>query len=152
MYFKTNHFLSLTNLKNKIMKKLVVALVFSFVSQVSFAQDKASREDVYNVIEQSGAAGQMTAAKKQILGMIQKDKQAAFVIEFDILMKKANEKTVDVYLQEFTKEDIKAMNDFYNSPVGKKMAEKSEIIATKSQESMVGLQSEIQAMVMKYMQ
>jgi hypothetical protein len=134
------------------MKKLFLTIAFGLVSQVGFAQEKASREDIYNVIERSGAAGQMTAAKKQILGMIQKDKQTAFLIEFDILMKKANENTVDVYLQEYTKEDIKAMNDFYNSPVGKKMAEKSEIIATKSQEAMVGLQSEIQAMVMKYMQ
>ncbi len=134
------------------MKKLLIAAAFVLVSQFGFSQEKASREEVYKVIEKSGAAGQMTAAKKQILGMIPQDKQAAFVVEFDIIMKKANEKTVDVYLEEFTKDDIKAMNEFYNSPAGKKMAEKSEAIATKSQEAMAGLQSEIQAMVMKYMQ
>jgi hypothetical protein len=134
------------------MKKLLVAVAFALVAHVGFAQEKATREDVYKVIERSGAAGQMNAAKKQILGMIPQDKQAAFVVEFDIIMKKANEKTVDVYLQEFTKEDIKAMIAFYDSPVGKKMSEKSEVIATKSQEAMVGLQGEIQAMVMKYMQ
>lgn len=134
------------------MKKLLVIAVFAFASQVSFAQEKASREDVYKVIERSGAAGQMNAAKKQIIPMIPKDKQAAFVVEFDAILKKANEKTVDVYLQEFTKDDIKAMLAFYDSPVGKKMADKSEIIATKSQEAMAGLQSEIQTMVMKYMQ
>jgi hypothetical protein len=55
-------------------------------------------------------------------------------------------------MQEYSKEDIKAMLAFYNSPVGKKMAEKSEIIATKSQESMAGLQGEVQALLMKYMQ
>jgi hypothetical protein len=84
--------------------------------------------------------------------MIPKDKQAAFIVEFDAILKKANEKTVDVYLQEFTKDDIKAMLAFYESPVGKKMADKSEVIATKSQEAMAGLQSEIQTMMMKYMQ
>ncbi len=134
------------------MKKLLVAAAFMLVSYGGFAQEKASREDVSKVIERSGANGQMNAAKKQVLAMIPKDKQAAFVVEFDVVMKKINEKTIDIYVEEFTKDDIKAMLDFYNSPTGKKMAEKTEVIATKSQEAMAGLQSEVQAMVMKYMQ
>lgn len=134
------------------MKKLLVAVAFALVSHVGFSQEKASREDVNKVIERSGAAGQISAAKKQILGMIPQEKQAAFLVEFDVIMKKANEKTVDVYLQEYTKEDIKAMLAFYDSPVGKKMSQKAEVIATKSQEAMMGLQSEIQELVMKYMQ
>jgi len=134
------------------MKKLFVIAVFAFVAQAGFAQEKATREDVYKVIERSGAAGQMNAAKKQILPMIPQDKQAAFVVEFDAILKKANEKTVDVYLEEYTKDDIKAILAFYDSPVGKKMAEKAEVIATKSQEAMAGLQGEIQTMMMKYMQ
>lgn len=134
------------------MKKLIITAVFAFVSVAGMAQDKASREDVYKVIEKSGSGGQISAAKKQILAMIPKDKQAAFVIEFDALIKKANEKMVDVYLEEFTKEDVKGILDFYNSPVGKKMADKGEVLATKSQEAMAGLQGEIQSMVMKYMQ
>jgi len=134
------------------MKKLFLAIAFALVVQIGSAQDKASREDVYKVIEKSGATGQMSVAKKQILDMIPKEKQAAFEVEFDVIMKKTIEQTVDIYLQEYTKDDIKAMNDFYNSPVGKKMAEKSEAIATKSQETMASLQSEIQIMLMKYMQ
>ncbi|MGC4039984.1 MAG: DUF2059 domain-containing protein [Flavobacterium sp.] len=133
------------------MKKLVITVLFAFVSIAGMAQEKASREDVYKVIEKSGSGGQINAAKKQILAMIPKDKQAAFVIEFDALIKKANEKLVDVYLEEFTKEDVKGILDFYNSPVGKKMVDKSEALATKSQEAMAGLQGEIQSMVMKYM-
>lgn len=134
------------------MKKLLFAVVFALVSQLGFAQDKASKEEVAAVIEKSGASGQMNSAKKQVLSMIPQDKQAAFVVEFDLLMKKVNDATVEIYMQEYSKEDIKAMLAFYNSPVGKKMAEKAEIIATKSQESMAGLQGEIQALLMKYMQ
>lgn len=134
------------------MKKLIITAVFAFVSVTSFAQEKATREDVQKVIEKSGASGQMIAAKKQVLQMIPQDKQAAFSVEFDAILKKANETTIDVYLQEYTKEDVKAMLAFYESPVGKKMAEKAEVIATKSQEAMASLQGEIQAMMMKYMQ
>jgi hypothetical protein len=118
--------------------------------QFGFAQDKASKEEVAAVIEKSGASGQINSVKKQVLSMIPLEKQAAFVVEFDILMKKVNDAMVEIYMQEYSKEDIKAMLAFYNSPVGKKMAEKAEIIASKSQESMVGLQGEIQALLMKY--
>ncbi|RKS01604.1 MULTISPECIES: DUF2059 domain-containing protein [unclassified Flavobacterium] len=134
------------------MKKLLFAVVFVLVSQLGFSQDKPTKEDVAAVIEKSGASGQMNAAKKQVLAMIPQDKQAAFVVEFDVLLKKVNDSTVEIYMQEYSKEDIKAMLAFYNSPVGKKMADKAEVIAKKSQESMAGLQGEIQALMMKYMQ
>jgi uncharacterized protein len=134
------------------MKKLLFTVVFALVYQLGFAQDKASKEEVAAVIEKSGASGQMNSAKKQVLSMIPKDKQAAFVVEFDLLLKKVNDATVEIYMKEYSKEDIKAMLDFYNSPVGKKMADKAEIIATKSQESMASLQGEIQALLMKYAQ
>jgi uncharacterized protein len=134
------------------MRKLLFAASIAFVCNVGFAQDKPAKADVMKVIEKSGAQGQMSAAKKQILAMIPKDKQAAFVIEFDAIIAKSQEKTADIYMQEYTKDDVKAMLAFYESPIGKKMAEKSEKIAEKSQEAMMSLQEEIQSMMMKYLQ
>jgi len=55
-------------------------------------------------------------------------------------------------MAEYSKEDIKAMLAFYNSPTGKKMTEKAEAIAEKSQEAMMTLQGEVQTMMTKYMQ
>jgi hypothetical protein len=134
------------------MKKLVFAIAFACVSTVSFAQETASKADVLKVIEKSGAQGQMAAAKKQILTMIPSDKQAAFIIEFDMIIAKTQDKTADIYIEEYTKEDIKAMLAFYESPVGKKMAEKSEKIAERSQGVMMEVQGELQTMMSKYMQ
>nr|WP_294777948.1 DUF2059 domain-containing protein [uncultured Flavobacterium sp.] len=134
------------------MKKLLLAAAFALVTQLGFSQDKATREEVVQVIEKSGALGQIDAAKKQVLEMIPAEKKAAFAVEFDIIIKKATDATIDIYLQEYSKEDVKAMLAFYNSPVGKKMAEKAEVIAQKSQDSMMSLQGEVQALVMKYMQ
>ena len=153
------------------MKKLIVTLGIVLATQVGFAQkttktaatptptttseapvDEAFKKDVMKVIERSGAGGQMASAKKQILAMIPEDKQAAFLVEFDALLPKVYEATSKIYMEEYTKEDIKAMLAFYESPVGKKMAQKSETIATKSQEALMSLQGDIQALVMKYMQ
>ncbi|MFN7331571.1 MAG: DUF2059 domain-containing protein, partial [Flavobacterium sp.] len=90
--------------------------------------------------------------KDQLLGQVPDDKKAAFTMEFDAMMKKINEKTAEVYAQTYTKEDIKAMMAFYNSPVGKKMKEKAGEINQKSQEAMMEIQADLQAMMMKYMQ
>lgn len=135
------------------MKKLILTFAILLVAHFGFSQsdDEALKKDVIKVIERSGAAGQMTSAKKRLIKMIPEEKQAAFLVEFDALLPKVYEATAKVYMEEYTKDDIKAMLAFYESPVGKKMAEKSEIIANKSQDAMKDLQEEIQAVVMKYM-
>lgn len=154
------------------MKKLILTLSLFAITHVGLSQTKKApakasetkevvvssngdedfKKDVMKVIERSGSGGQLAAAKKQILTMIPEDKQAAFLVEFDALMPKVYETTAKIYMEEYTKEDIKAMLAFYESPVGKKMAEKAEVIAGKSQEAMMSLQGDIQALVMKYMQ
>lgn len=142
------------NLKPQKMKKLILTFAFLVVAQFGFSQtvDEAFKKDVMKVIERGGSGGQMASVKKQILSMIPEDKHAAFLVEFDALLPKVYEATAKIYMEEYTKEDIKAMLAFYDSPVGKKMAEKSEAIASKSQEAMMSLQGDIQALVMKYMQ
>lgn len=134
------------------MKKIILTLVFALATFNVFAQDEALKKDVLKVIELSGSGGQMAAAKKQLLGMIPKEKQAAFSVEFDALIPKTYEASAKIYMEQFTKDDIKAMLAFYESPVGKKITEKSELIATKALEGMAALQGEIQALMMKYMQ
>lgn len=144
------------------MKKLILTFGIILASQFGIAQtnaakssvavDDAFKNDVVRVVERSSASGQLASAKKQILGMIPEEKHAAFLVEFDALTAKVQESTVKIYMDEYSKEDVKAMLAFYDSPVGKKMAEKAETIATKSQEEMMSLQGEMQALVMKYMQ
>ncbi|MEC4049260.1 DUF2059 domain-containing protein [Flavobacterium sp. SUN046] len=136
------------------MRKIILAIAFVGVCNFGYSQnvDEAFKKDVLKVIERSGSAGQMSAAKKQILGMIPQEKQAAFLVEFDALMPKVYESMSKVYMEIYTKEDIKAMLAFYESPVGKKMNEKSAEISEKSMEATKELSGEIQTLVMKYMQ
>ena len=44
--------------------------------------------------------------------IIPKEKQAAFVVEFDVIVKKATDATIDIYIQEYTKEDINLLKSF----------------------------------------
>jgi hypothetical protein len=153
------------------MKKLILTFGLIAVTQLGFSQapaakaattapasatvaalvDEAFKKDVIKVLEKNGSAGQLNAAKSQILGMIPEDKHAAFLVEFEALMPKVYDGIAKVYMEVYTKADIKAMLTFYDSPVGKKMTEKAGEISEKSMESAQELNGEIQAMVMKYM-
>lgn len=134
------------------MKKLILTLGLVLVAQFGMAQDDAYKKEVLKVVERSGAMGQMKAAKSQILTMIPEAKQAAFLVEFDALMPKVFETLTKTYMEVYTKEDIKAMTAFYDSPVGKKMEDKSDIISEKSAAASQELNVQLQGLVMKYMQ
>lgn len=84
--------------------------------------------------------------------MIPEAKQAAFIVEFDALLPKIYETLTTTYMEVYTKEDIKAMLAFYDSPVGKKMTEKEGVISEKSAAASQELNVQLQTLVMKYMQ
>lgn len=134
------------------MKKLILSLAFLFIAQLGMAQDDAFKKDVLRVIEMSGSGSQMKLAKDQILKMIPQEKQAAFLIEFDATLPSFYDKIAQVYMDTYTKEDIKAMIAFYETPVGKKMTAKSSELAEKSQKAAQEWGQGLQGMMMKYMQ
>ncbi len=134
------------------MKKAILTFAFVLVTQIGFAQDEAFKKDVMKVLEMSGSASQMKLAKDQILKMVPAEKQAAFIIEFDATLPALYEKMAKVYMETYTKEDIKAMITFYNSPVGKKMNEKAGEIAEKNMAASQEWGQGLQGMMMKYMQ
>ena len=134
------------------MKKVIITLALVLVAQFGFSQvDEAFKKDVLKVIEKSGGGAQVNAAKKQVLAVIPAEKQTAFLVELDVILNKIQDETAKIYMQEYTKEDIKAMLAFYESPVGKKMTAKAEILSTKSQESMMSVQTDVQELMSKYM-
>jgi hypothetical protein len=134
------------------MKKLIVTFALVLLAQVGFSQDEAFKKDVLKVIEMSGAANQMKSAKTQILQMVPKEKQAAFILDFDATMPALYDKIAAIYMETYTKEDIKAMMAFYDSPVGRKINEKAGNILEKTQAAGKEWSEELQGLMTKYMQ
>ena len=134
------------------MKKFILTIALIFAVQIGFAQDEAYKKEVIKVIEMSGSAAQMKMVKNQILKMVPAEKQAAFLIEFESTLPALYDKIVKIYMETYTKEDIAAMIKFYESPVGKKMYEKSTELAEKSQTAGQEWGQSLQGMMMKYMQ
>lgn len=134
------------------MKKLIVTFALVLLAQVGFSQDEAFKKDVLKVIEMSGAANQMKSAKTQILQMVPKEKQEAFILDFDATMPALYDKIAAIYMETYTKEDIKAMMAFYDSPVGRKINEKAGNILEKTQAAGKEWSEELQGLMTKYMQ
>lgn len=135
------------------MKKVFLTFAFVLVAQIGLAQDEAFKKDVMKLVESAGSTSSMKVAKDQILKMIPADKQAAFQKDFDAMMPGLYDKIAKIYMETYTKEDVKAMLAFYATPVGKKMSEKAGEI---TQKTMVVAQEwageGLQGMMMKYMQ
>lgn len=134
------------------MKKLIVTFALVLLAQVGFSQDEAFKKDVLKVIEMSGAANQMKSAKTQILQMVPKEKKEAFILDFDATMPALYDKIAAIYMETYTKEDIKAMMAFYDSPVGRKINEKAGNILEKTQAAGKEWSEELQGLMTKYMQ
>jgi hypothetical protein len=134
------------------MKKVLLTFALIFTAHVALAQDAAFKKDIMKVIEINGSAAQMNLVKNQILGMIPEDKHAAFLVEFDATMPALYDKLAAVYAEVYTKEDVKAMIAFYESPVGKKINAKAGEVAEKSQAASMEWAQGLQGMMMKYMQ
>ncbi len=133
------------------MKKLFITTAFFFIANFAMAQD-AFKADVLKVIQQSGAAGPMQAAKEQIMQNIPLTKRADFSKDFDASLPSLYEKLTKVYMETYTHEEVKQMLKFYESPIGKKISESSGEIYKKS--TAVGQEwgMELQSVMMKYME
>ncbi|HEX8268337.1 MAG TPA: DUF2059 domain-containing protein [Flavobacterium sp.] len=134
------------------MKKIILTLVLVLAAQISFAQDDAFKKDVYKVIEATGAMASITMYRDQMAASLAADKKEAFQKEFDALLPPLYDKIAVIYMDVYSKDDIKAMLTFYNSPVGKKITAASGDIAKRSMVAGQEIGPQLQALMMKYMQ
>lgn len=138
------------------MKKLFIAVAFMLVAQAGIAQttakaaDPAFKKEVMRLLELSGANAQYEALINPIIKSAPAEKQADFKKEVMESLKGLSDKIADVYMQEFTQDDVKAMIKYYESPVGKKQASKAGILAEKSQAVGMEWGQSLQGIMMKY--
>jgi len=135
------------------MKKLILVFACMLVAQLSVAQqDEAFKKDVMKLMEVSGSNAAMDVAKNQILKLIPAAKQDAFLVEFNASLPALYEKVAVVYMEVYTKQDVKDMLAFYQTPIGKKMSSNAGIITEKSQAAGAEWGQSLQPLLMKYME
>jgi uncharacterized protein len=134
------------------MKKMIVTVAFLAIANFGMAQDATFKTDVLKVIQMSGGAASMELAKDQVAKMVPEAKRAAFIVEFNATLPSLYDKLADIYMKEYTHDEIREMIKFYETPVGKKITAKSGTIAEQAAKAGETWGQQLQPLVMKYMQ
>ncbi|MBP6411705.1 MAG: DUF2059 domain-containing protein [Pseudarcicella sp.] len=132
------------------MKKVFLSIAFVLIAQMTMAQEANFKADVLKLISISGADGAMKVAKLKFLNIIPENKKENFSKEFEASLPSMYEKMAKVYMEIYTPEDIKGMIAFYESPVGKKMSEKSGELTQKAMKAGQEWGKELQVIMGKY--
>jgi hypothetical protein bfra3_22875 len=131
----------------EIMKKRLfsIALCLTFILSATSvsAQDAAYREALSEMLEASGAMTTVKSMVPQMIGMM-KHTYSNVPDEFwksfeEQLSEKANTQFLDIYVSIYhrylTISDLKKITAFYESPVGKKLAESTPVMTAEAMEA-----------------
>jgi hypothetical protein len=133
------------------MKKTVLTFAFLLITTLGFSQE-AFKNDVVKYLEVSGQSNTFKMITKELSTNIPDAKKADFQKELDSSINELMGKMADMYMSEFTHDEIKALLKFYESPVGKKLTDKTEVLYTKGQAVGQEWGTGLQSLMMKYMQ
>ncbi len=134
------------------MKKIVTAALIVMATQFGFAQQDAFKKDVLKYIEVSGVTAPIKNVGEQLKTMVPEEKHADFQKDFDSTLPSLFSKIADVYMEEFTHDEIKKILAFYNSEVGKKLSAKQDILMEKAEKAGEHWGLDLQMALMKYME
>ena len=133
------------------MKKLLLTLVLVLAGATAFAQD-AFKQDALKYIQLTEQRQIFELLTKDIVSQLPAEKQADFKKELDASMDGLMDKMAEMYMQEFTHDEIKQFIKFYESPAGKKLAGKTTVLYEKGQQIGQEWGMGLQSIMMKYMQ
>jgi hypothetical protein len=131
------------------MKKLILSAGLVMLSFASFAQDDFKTEMLNFVEVQSGST--MDAALSQIMPMIPEGKREAFKKELKTEMSGLYSEIADIYIEKVGKEDLQKMLDFYDTPAGKNILEKTPAVVEASMSLNQKYMMKLQPIMQKYM-
>lgn len=145
--------MKILNIRNLFCISLL--LVASFVVM---AQTEPTDADIIKMQQLNGASeamfSQIVMQFKSIKPGVTDEQWAAVKKDvFDVEVAELNKQLIPVYKKYFTQDEVKAVIAFYETPAGKKLAEKTPLIAVESMQSSqawgMGLFGKIQAYLAK---
>ncbi|RED48917.1 DUF2059 domain-containing protein [Seonamhaeicola aphaedonensis] len=132
------------------MKKtiLVFALIFTLFLQAQDSED--FKIETIEFIKLTGSGAAFENAIDQLGMMVSETNKEAYLKEAEATLGGIYNKIAELYMEEFTKEEIKELTAFYNTDLGKKLAEKQLGLAQKSMMAGQTWGMEVQAIAQKY--
>lgn len=130
------------------MKKLLVVLAIVCISYNANAQDEfvADTQKLVETISKDAFKPYIA----QFVAMVPAEKQEAFKGELMGTMPELYGAMATIYMEEFNHQEIKELLAFYDTPVGKKMAEKSGELSQKGMTAGQAWGMKVQEIIGKY--
>ena len=111
---------------------LVGLLTLGMTFNLNAQSDESFKNDTIEFIKLTGATSAFQNAIDQIGQMVPEDKKAEYAIEAEGTLVDLYGKMADIYMAEFTRNEIEQLVEFYKSDLGKKLASKQMDLMQKS--------------------
>ncbi|MFT4780860.1 MAG: hypothetical protein ACJAZK_002296 [Psychroserpens sp.] len=106
------------------MKKLLFAIAFICTLSIQAQDNSEFKTQTIEFLKLTGTGDAFNNAIAQIGAMVPEEKKEAYTKEASGTLNDVYSKIADVYMEEFTEEDIAELVLFYKSDLGKKLSSK----------------------------
>ncbi|ULC59769.1 DUF2059 domain-containing protein [Flaviramulus sp. BrNp1-15] len=134
------------------MRKVLLACLFALVTvvQVNAQENTEFKNETVEFLKLTGAGAAFENAIDQIGTMVSAENKEAYIKEANGTLVGLYDKMADLYMAEFTQDEIKELVAFYNTNLGKKLAEKQLGLTQKAMMFGQSWGMEVQAIAQKY--
>ncbi|GAA4233893.1 hypothetical protein GCM10022291_12040 [Postechiella marina] len=134
------------------MKKVLLACLFvaTFSIHTQAQEETEFKQETIDFIKLTGAGAAFENAIDQIGMMVSAEKKEAYTKEASGTLKGLYAKMAGLYMEEFTRTEIKELVKFYHTDLGKKLAEKQLGLTQKAMAFGQSWGMEVQAIAQKY--
>ena len=134
------------------MRLLIISILFTFSFNFSISQEDNYKGLLTDFIKAQGQFETFNATIDQMTSMmgvtLNEDKKVEFTND---VMSSLIEMLVPIYKKHFTEQDLKDAIELFKTPIGKKISEKSPIIAQESMQASMQWGMELSTKLQKYM-
>lgn len=134
------------------MKKVLLALALLFTVAIQAQDNSAFKNETIEFIKITGAGTAFENAIDQIGTMVPEINKAAYINEANGTLDPLYSKMAELYMAEFTQDEIKELVAFYNTDLGKKLATKQLGLTQKGMAFGQSWGMEVQAIAQKHLQ
>lgn len=114
------------------MKKLLFIAIIALSMSVSAQTNADFKEQTIEFIKLTGSASAFEDAINQIGVQVPASKTDAYLKEARGTLDGLYDKLAEIYMQEFTHNEIKELKAFYSTDLGKKLASKQSVLSQKA--------------------
>ena len=132
------------------MKNLLLAIVFLTTFSISAQENDTFKTETIEFIKLTGSAKAFEDAIDQIGFNVSAENKEAYKKEAEGTLEELYGELANLYMQEFTRDEIQQLVKFYNTDLGKKLAGKQVALAQKGMMMGQSWGMKVQGIAQKY--